>query len=393
MSMAWSQLFSPNFIPISSAIPAKHVVTHHPCVPCRCIRHYNGKREFPLPEVASIPYQPIDMEGEFSGHGVTFEGIGDSCVAKMGLENGSTATLMLPSGLITSYKAPMWHGGSVELLHTSVFEEENGDAVIRGGVSVALNCCGDGEQLSWSPTNWALLNISGNAQESIQVELINSDSENMAEVKYIVSLQEDILSSEIVVSNAKFSPLQLKGSIVSHLTVSSPDATYAVGLQGSNFVNRPPFLSSFGIVPPDLGQKNEYGFGQLWDQKALKGLFSGWSPRNQNTADAAEGIQRESEDEVEGEEDLNYMHLTEQLSRIYTSAPRHFTVIDRGRRSSVVIGRDGFGELYMFSPGSSHEYYGTYSYVCVGQSALLKPIILGPQEEWRGRQHLHNPNL
>lgn len=168
MSMAWSRLFSPNFIPISSAMPAKHLVTSHPSVPYRSMRYYNGKRGFPLPEVASIPYQPIDMEGEFSGHGVTFEGIGDSCVAKMVLENGSTATLMLPNGLITSYKVPMWHGGSVELLHTSVFEE-NGDAIIRGGVSLAFNCCSDGEQISWSPTNWALLNISGNAQESIQV--------------------------------------------------------------------------------------------------------------------------------------------------------------------------------------------------------------------------------
>lgn len=108
------------------------------------------------------------LEGEFSGHGVTFEGIGDSCVAKMGLENGSTATLMLPSGLITSYKAPMWHGGNVELLHTSVSEEENGGAVIQGGVSLALNCCGD-DEVSWTPSNWALLNIRGNAQETIQV--------------------------------------------------------------------------------------------------------------------------------------------------------------------------------------------------------------------------------
>jgi hypothetical protein len=47
---------------------------------------------------------------------------------------------------------------------------------------------------------------------------------------------------------------------------------------------------------------------------------------------------------------------------------------------------------YLFSPGSSYEYYSTYSYVCVGQSAVLKPIIVGPQEQWRGGQQLHNPN-
>jgi hypothetical protein len=67
--------------------------------------------------------------------------------------------------------------------------------------------------------------------------------------------------------------------------------------------------------------------------------------------------------------------------------------MEQGRRNSVVVGRDGFDELYMFSPGSGYEYYSTYSYVCVGQSAVLKPIIVGPEEQWRGGQQLHNPNL
>lgn len=67
--------------------------------------------------------------------------------------------------------------------------------------------------------------------------------------------------------------------------------------------------------------------------------------------------------------------------------------IEQGRRNSVVVGRDGFEELYMFSPGSSHESYGKYAYICVGQSAMLKPIVLGPNESWTGGQRLHNPNL
>jgi hypothetical protein len=163
----------------------------------------------------------------------------------------------------------------------------------------------------------------------MQVELISRDLENMVEVKYILTLQEDILSSEIVVSNSKSSLLQLRGSILSHLTVSTPDATYAIGLEGSNFFNRPPFLTNFGIIPPDFGQKNESGFGQLWGQMALKGPLSGWGTRNPNANDAAESSLRERGEEMAGEEDDNYKHLTEELSRIYTSAPRNFTVIDR----------------------------------------------------------------
>lgn len=70
-----------------------------------------------------------------------------------------------------------------------------------------------------------------------------------------------------------------------------------------------------------------------------------------------------------------------------------FLAMKQGRRNSVVVGRDGFKELYMFSPGSAHECYSKYSYICVGQSAVLEPIILGPEDVWRGGQHLHNPNL
>uniref|UniRef100_A0A7N2M2M7 NDH-dependent cyclic electron flow 5 n=1 Tax=Quercus lobata TaxID=97700 RepID=A0A7N2M2M7_QUELO len=328
-------LFSPNyFIPISTKPPAKHLFSSHTYLPCNFSQYYNSKREFPLPSVASIPYQPINvdyLEEEFSGHGVTFEGIGDNCVAKMGLENGSTVNLMLPSGLISSYKAPMWHGGKVELLHTSVSEDENGGAVIQGGVSLALNCSSDGDdEVSWSPCNWALRNIRGDAQESIQVELIDRDSENKIEVKYIVTLKKDMLSSELVVSNSNSSSLlQLTGSIVSHLVVSTPDATYALGLEGSDFFNRSPLLTNFALVPPDFGQKNEFGLGQFLGQMTLKGLSSGWGARNQNTADDAESSPRESEEEMEGEEDDNYKHLKEQMSRIYTSAPRYFTIIDR----------------------------------------------------------------
>ena len=133
----------------------------------------NDKRELIVPRVASIPYQPINvdyLEEEFSGHGVTFQGIGDSCVVKMGLENGSTAILMLPSGLITSYKAAMWHGGTDEMLHSCVFEEEvkGPAAAVQGGVSLALDFT-TGYGISWSPTNWALQNIKGNPQDSIQV--------------------------------------------------------------------------------------------------------------------------------------------------------------------------------------------------------------------------------
>ena len=67
----------------------------------------------------------------------------------------------------------------------------------------------------------------------------------MVETRHIVTLQEDILSSEILISNSKSSQLQWTGSIISHQTVSSPEATYALGLEGSTFLSVPPFFVKF----------------------------------------------------------------------------------------------------------------------------------------------------
>lgn len=66
--------------------------------------------------------------------------------------------------------------------------------------------------------------------------------------------------------------------------------------------------------------------------------------------------------------------------------------MDQGRRNSVALGRKGFDEMYLFSPGSGVEIYSKYAYVCIGQAALLKPILLSPKDVWRGGQRIHNPN-
>ncbi|KAK1429242.1 hypothetical protein QVD17_11448 [Tagetes erecta] len=345
------------------------------------------------PRIASIPYPPINadyLETEFNGHGVSFTTLGDSCVVRMGLDNGSSATLMLPSGLITSYKAPMWHGGLLELLHTSV-SDDGGGAVVRGGVSVAFRC-DDGDEndgVLWSPVVWNLRDVGGSSDESIKVELISSNTEDKIEFKHIVTLQQDAISSEIVISNLRSSSLRLTGSVIGHLAVSTPEATYAIGLVNSNYFVKPPIFSNFSIIPPDFN-KNDPG----WVQSGLKQLLSGWGLGNpKDSFDEGNAKNSQDDEEIEGEEEDNYKHLTEKMSMIYTSAPRNFTIMDRGKRNSVVVGREGFNELYIFSPGSSHKPYGKYAYLCVGQAALLKPVTIGPKSEWRGVQHLHNPNL
>lgn len=378
--------FTPNLIGLSSTKPTTNLIPWHPFLTHPPIQWNNRKRDFQLPSVASIPYPPINvdyLETEFNGHGVSFASIGNSCVVKMKLDNGSLASLMLPSGLITSYKAPMWHQGLLELLHTVVSEAEDGGGFIQGGVSLALKCESD-EGVPWSPSNWALNDVTGTPEEFIQVELISSNRESMVEIKHIVTLKQDVLSSELIITNSKTTSVRLTGSVLSHLAVSTPEATYALGLERSNFLIRPPVFSKYTIVPPDFDKRKK---SNIWQ------LFSSWGSRNPDIADDANSTGSEGEEDLEGEEDDNNKQLTEKMSRIYTSAPTNITVLDRGRRNSVVVAREGFNELYIFSPGSNHNSYSKYAYICLGQSALLEPIFLAPQSEWRAAQHLHNPNL
>lgn len=150
----------------------------------------------------------------------------------------------------------------------------------------------------------------------MQVELICKDSEDMVEVKHIVTLKEDVLSSELVITNSKSSPIQLSGTLLSHLTVSSAEATFAVGLEGSDFFTTSPFLSSFGIIPSDFGLRKGVDFSQLWNQVSL------WSSRNTQS-------ESEYDKDIKGEENDNYKQLGEEMSLLYTNAPRNFTIIDR----------------------------------------------------------------
>ncbi|CAA0296760.1 unnamed protein product [Arabidopsis thaliana] len=304
------------------------------------------------PSASASPAFPIDVEylrREFSGHGATFEDIGETCIARLKLDNGSSANVMLTRGMITSYKVRVWHGGKVELLHTWVEQEEE-EVVIRGGVSSAFSSSDSDES-----NEWRLQGISGDSKDFVQMELRRSDKKiKEIELKQIISLRENTLSIELFVTNKGILPIKLEGcSLVSYLTVSTPEATFAVGLEGSDFVEKRPFLPRFGEVQGEE-DKDKTGFG--------------------------------------GEEESNYKQLNEAMSRIYTCAPKSFTVIDRGRRNSVVVGREGFEELYMYSPGSRLESYTKSAYVCIGPSSLLNPISLESGCVWRGVLHLHNPN-
>lgn len=343
-------------------------------------------------EAAGPSPAPLNVEylaAEFAGHGVSFEPVGVSCAVKMSLRNGSVAHVLLPSGLVTSYKPAMWHGTVTEVLHTNVAEVPGGRAVIRGGVFVDLRC--DGCDGVWSPSAsgaWSLRDVRGSPATSIEVELASAAPGNAAAARCVVTLHPEALATELTVTNnasaASSPPMALTCSVPSHLRVSTPDATYALGLQGSDYRSVEPALSEFSIIPPGYGAARQAAAGTTarnrWANKGLDMILSG----GQQDRGAA--------DEPDGEEDDDYKHMTDAMCRVYSNAPREFTIIDRGRRNSVCLHRKGFEELYVFSPGSQYQWYGKYAYVVVGP-AMLEPVMLEPGETWRGAQYLRNPNL
>jgi hypothetical protein len=85
-------------------------------------------------------------------------------------------------------------------------------------------------------------------------------------------------------------------------------------------------LSEFSILPSDSAQLQKPHWSKRIDM-----FLSG--------ADAAAGAQ-----EPDGEEEDDYKHLTAELCRIYSHAPREFTVIDRVRKTKksrkIEINRD-----------------------------------------------------
>ncbi|CAN6315267.1 unnamed protein product [Urochloa humidicola] len=202
----------------------------------------------PLPSPAPV----VNVEylaAEFAGHGVGFEPVGGgSCAVKMALSNGSVAHLLLPSGLVTSYKPAMWHGTVTEVLHTNVDEGPRGRPVVRGGVSVDLRCAAAAGGV-WSPNGaWSLRDVRGNPTTSIEIELA------AAAARCVVTLHPEALSTEIAMTNTSPSAVMaLSCGVSNHLRVSTPDATYALGLQGSDYHSVEPALSEFTIIPPDYG--------------------------------------------------------------------------------------------------------------------------------------------
>jgi hypothetical protein len=159
----------------------------------------------------------------------------------------------------------------------------------------------------------------------LQIELASAAPGNAAAARCVVTLHPEALSTEIAVTNNAPAPMALSCGVSNHLRVSTPDATYALGLQGSDYRSVEPALSEFSIIPPDYraAARQPAAAGSArhrWANRGFDMILSGGG-RDSGAAD----------EQPDGEEDDDYKHMTDAMCRVYSHAPRDFTIIDRVR--------------------------------------------------------------
>lgn len=65
----------------------------------------------------------------------------------------------------------------------------------------------------------------------------------------------------------------------------------------------------------------------------------------------------------------------------------------QGRELFFRVIRMGFEDIYLSSPGSLSQKYGSEYFICTGPASLLVPIVVSPGEEWKGAQVIEHDNL
>ncbi|KAH9331127.1 hypothetical protein KI387_003235, partial [Taxus chinensis] len=263
---------------------------------------------------SSVSYSMLNdaeyLENKFGGRGLKFSRNRGTCLVQMTVENGSSARLVLPHGLITSYEPLMWHGGYVEVLHTIASANS-----LQGGIGLILNNAQDGS--SWSATDWVVHSVSAKPKDAIQVTLRCCNGDGMLSVKYVVTLYDKVLTTAVLVENISSSPVELTSSIMTHLTASTPDGAYAIGLKGCSYCTEPPLPSEFNIVS-NIREESKPSPG--WS--LMQNLFGKKEKRELETGDA--GV--ESKWVVENDD---IAHLRNKMSRVYSTSREQMRFNDK----------------------------------------------------------------
>ncbi|KAL2620395.1 hypothetical protein R1flu_000600 [Riccia fluitans] len=343
---------------------------------------------------ATSPSDPVTadvLQDKFGCQGVRFMEVAGFPFGEMKVKNRSSVRILIPGVHITSYKANMWHGGEEEMLHTVRTQSGSLTSIsssFRGGIELKFNQLKDPltSILPSASSPWRVESVDCQPSEYAQMTMTNvshpegvveQNARGLLQFKYVVTLCDDSLSAALVISNTGPVAVDFTGSILSHLAVGSAEGAFAVGLKGYRY-------RSLVKQKQKLFEPTNF-FSQLWSKK-----------ESETTVEemVRESSGRDARQELEGGtwivESEDYSQLHGGMDRLYTSPPDSFSVMDRGRRRSLVFERHGFPEFCLSNPGPDSKMQDWNSFVCVGPTQSCQSVRLYDGREWRGAVTLLN---
>ncbi|KAH7653158.1 Galactose mutarotase-like protein [Dioscorea alata] len=326
---------------------------------------------------------PQSLEEEFGRKGIKFTDIGGVPTVELTVRNGSSLSLRIPDGLITSYKPKVYwkEDGFEELLYTIPTGLDSG-CPFKGGLSLVLHDVSkDGSP--WQPSQWTVKDSDSDSIDAVQVELSSSNANGSLEIRYVITLSLLCMATAVIVKNQGTNTVKLKSAMLSHLRFKSRRGSAIQGLRGCSYCSHPPLSSVFGILSPAEAMKKEPPNWSLFNTDNDNGNKEGsWLVEDNLYTVLGEKLSR-----------VYTAPPMERLKRVYNTPPSKFETIDQRSGLGFRVIRIGYEDFYICSPGALSEKYGKDYFICTGAASMLVPVDLDPGEEWRGAQVIEHDNL
>lgn len=322
------------------------------------------------------------LEEKFGRKGIKFTDTGS---VELTVRNGSSLSLRLADGLITSYKPKVYwkDDGFEEVLYTVADGTGNG-GLSKGGVGLVLNdvSSSGSNGLPCCVSEWIVKDVDSDSIDALQIELSCTNGDGKLEIKYVVTLYALSMATAVIVKNNGLKSVKLSSAILTHFKFKSRNGSAIQGLKGCSYCIHPPPPSSSAIMSPSVAMEPE-----------PPGWFSFL------------GSEEKSGNKPWTVEDKLYTMMRGKLSRVYTAPPTErskriyrtppskYETIDQGSGLGFRVIRMGYDDIYLSSPGSFSKKYGNDYFICTGPASLLEPLVLEPGEEWRGAQVIQHDNL
>ncbi|KAM1956434.1 hypothetical protein TB1_024990 [Malus domestica] len=326
---------------------------------------------------------PETLSDKFGRKGIKFSESDSIPIVELTVRNGSSLKLQIPNAHVTSYKPKVYwkDDGFQEVLYT-IPGNATDSTKAKGGIGLVLSDASEagskGSLLSAS--EWTVKDVDSDAIDALQVEL--SSTSGTLDITYVVTLYPVSMATAVIVKNKGRKPVTMTNAILSHFKFKRRGGAAIQGLKGCGYTAHPPPSSPFEIMSPG---------------EAMKADTPGWFSFGSEAREKPGSWSRQ---------DVPYTILKNKLSRVYAAPPQErlkpvyntppskYETLDQGRDLFYRVIRMGFEDIYLSSPGSFYEKYGSKEYfICTGPASLLVPVVINPAEEWRGAQVIEHDNL